>query len=418
MALRVCDSPGTPTSTRPRSAASATTSAAAGPPRTPSGSRSMLPFERTHRRLRRRRDRRRRRRVPVRAEHPGRQPPVRRRHGRRRALPTHRRQGILGRMMRAQLADVRERGEPIAALWASEETIYGRFGYGLAAQDVMIRASRVHAALQPGLPGRVGTTRLVGHDEALKVFPRIYDRVRRTTPGFISRSKAWWELRKLDDRPERRRGGGELNRVLLEIDGRPVGLRPLPDQGRVRGRHQQEPACEVLEAIGDSPVAVRELWRYLLGDRLDGRDRLRAAAGRPPALPARAAAEPPRLEGLRRPLAAARRPAAPRSRRAPSPATAASRSRSRPTRSSPTTSAPGRSRTASRAARAAAPTSGSTCRRSPAPTSAASRSPTSRAPAASRRSRAAASRAPTRSTTWLRSPGVPKYSEPRDLLAV
>ena len=43
----------------------------------------------------------------------------------------------------------------------------------------------------------------MGHDEALKVFPRIYDRVRRTTPGFISRSKAWWELRKLDDRPER-----------------------------------------------------------------------------------------------------------------------------------------------------------------------------------------------------------------------
>jgi len=34
--------------------------------------------------------------------------------------------------MREQLTDVRERGEPIAALWASEETIYGRFGYGLA----------------------------------------------------------------------------------------------------------------------------------------------------------------------------------------------------------------------------------------------------------------------------------------------
>ncbi len=71
-------------------------------------------------------------------------------------LPTHRRRGILDRMMRAQLADVRERGEPLAALWASEETIYGRFGYGLSAQDVMIRASRVHAALRPDLPGPDG----------------------------------------------------------------------------------------------------------------------------------------------------------------------------------------------------------------------------------------------------------------------
>ena len=98
-------------------------------------------------------------------------------------LPTHRRRGILDRMMRAQLADVRERGEPVAALWASEETIYGRFGYGLAAQDVMIRASRVHAALRSELPGRTGTTRLVGHDEALRVFPRIYDRVATAIAG-------------------------------------------------------------------------------------------------------------------------------------------------------------------------------------------------------------------------------------------
>ena len=34
--------------------------------------------------------------------------------------------------MRAQLDDVHARGEPIAALWASEGGIYGRFGYGLA----------------------------------------------------------------------------------------------------------------------------------------------------------------------------------------------------------------------------------------------------------------------------------------------
>src|SRR5215475_5347450 len=46
--------------------------------------------------------------------------------------PTHRRRGVLRSMMDAQLRDVHERGEPIAALWASEETIYSRFGYGIA----------------------------------------------------------------------------------------------------------------------------------------------------------------------------------------------------------------------------------------------------------------------------------------------
>jgi len=178
-------------------------------------------------------------------------------------LPTHRRRGILDRLMRAQLADVRERGEPIAALWASEETIYGRFGYGLAAQDIMIEASRVHAALRSELPGPVGTTRLVGHDEALRVFPRVYDRIRRRTPGFLSRTRTWWEVRKLDDRPERRRGAGELNRVLLEIDGRPVGYALYRIKLEFEGAINTSRVV-VLEAIGDSPVATREIWRYLL----------------------------------------------------------------------------------------------------------------------------------------------------------
>ena len=49
-------------------------------------------------------------------------------------FPTHRRRGVLRAMMRAQLDDVHARGEPLALLWASEDTIYGRFGYGMASQ--------------------------------------------------------------------------------------------------------------------------------------------------------------------------------------------------------------------------------------------------------------------------------------------
>jgi predicted acetyltransferase len=178
-------------------------------------------------------------------------------------LPTHRRRGILDRMMRAQLADVRERGEPLAALWASEETIYGRFGYGLAALDAMVRAKRVDAALRAALPGRQGAMRLVGHDEALKVFPRVYERVRRQTTGFLSRSPEWWDVRKLRDTPDRRRGAGELNRVLLELDGRPAGYvlyRIKLEFAEATNKSQ----VRVLEAIGDSPAATRELWRFLL----------------------------------------------------------------------------------------------------------------------------------------------------------
>src|SRR3954463_6049888 len=61
--------------------------------------------------------------------------------------PTHRRRGLLTAMMRRQLEDVRAAGEPVAALWASEGAIYGRFGYGIAARHAHLTARRPLARL-------------------------------------------------------------------------------------------------------------------------------------------------------------------------------------------------------------------------------------------------------------------------------
>src|SRR4051812_40613740 len=56
-------------------------------------------------------------------------------------LPTHRRRGLLSRLMRDDLAAARERGEPVAVLIASEWPIYGRFGFGAAADAVELELS-------------------------------------------------------------------------------------------------------------------------------------------------------------------------------------------------------------------------------------------------------------------------------------
>ena len=178
-------------------------------------------------------------------------------------LPSHRRRGLLTRMARAQLADVRARGEPIAALWASEETIYGRHGYGMASLcQVDMRLPRAHAALRDGRPP-AGAVRLVSSDEALAEFPRLYERVRRRTVGFTSRSRDWWELRNLADRPEQRRGGGPLNRVLLEEGGRPAGYALYRVASQFEGAINKG-SVRVIEAIAVSPAATRELWSFLM----------------------------------------------------------------------------------------------------------------------------------------------------------
>ena len=111
-------------------------------------------------------------------------------------LPTHRRRGVLTAMMRTQLEDIRDRGEPIAALWASEEVIYGRFGYGMASLGGEIALPSGYTGLrQP--PDETARTRLISLEDAKAVLPGIYDRVRVVTPGMFNRTDAWWELRNL-----------------------------------------------------------------------------------------------------------------------------------------------------------------------------------------------------------------------------
>lgn len=131
---------------------------------------------------------------------------------------THRRQGIVTAMMRRQLEDVRAKGEPMAALWASESLIYGRFGYGLAAQSIDWSIERARAKVEFAVPAR-GRTRFIDTDEARETWPALWDQVQRERPGMMPRSPAWWSVRIFAD-PEPFRNDMSANRyVSYEVDG-------------------------------------------------------------------------------------------------------------------------------------------------------------------------------------------------------
>ena len=176
--------------------------------------------------------------------------------------PTHRRRGVLTAMMRAQLDDAHERGEPLAALWASEAPIYGRFGFGLASWSSDMELAREYTAFH-GPPPEGVRARLVEKEEALELFPPIWEAVRRDRPGMFSRSRDWWECRALADVPARREGAGPHRRVVFELDWEVVGYAiyrhaPEWDAGSASG------AVRVVEALGTTPDATAAIWRYLL----------------------------------------------------------------------------------------------------------------------------------------------------------
>ena len=120
---------------------------------------------------------------------------------------------------RKQLGDIREWGQPLATLYASEGAIYRRYGYGPASLSGGIAISRESTSFYASPPS-TGRTRMVTADEALELFPPVYDRLAAETPGMLSRSRDWWETRRLATGPWAK---GELFKIVLEIDGRPEG---------------------------------------------------------------------------------------------------------------------------------------------------------------------------------------------------
>ena len=173
--------------------------------------------------------------------------------------PTHRRRGALRAMMDAQLRDVHERGEPIAALWASEETIYGRFGYGIASRAYEMTLQRVWSAFARPLERR-GQVRFVSPEEAAELFPPVWDALRRQRPGVPSRSEAWWKLRVLRMPDEEKANPRRF--VALDLDGETPGY-AIYRRESAWADGNSSAKLEVQEAIGATPQATAEIWRYL-----------------------------------------------------------------------------------------------------------------------------------------------------------
>ncbi|MGI9529853.1 MAG: GNAT family N-acetyltransferase, partial [Acidimicrobiia bacterium] len=174
--------------------------------------------------------------------------------------PTHRRQGVLTKMMGMHLEQAIEREQPLAGLWASESAIYGRFGYGPAtyAHDLTVPTDRVGIPEGPA----TDTVRLIDADDAFDVLPAIYDEVRSTLPGTLSRSEAWWKHRRLRD-PEHWREGGSSRRIAVARRGdRAVGYVTYRQKEKWEGM-VAEGTVEVIEVIAFDDDARRSLWHYL-----------------------------------------------------------------------------------------------------------------------------------------------------------
>jgi predicted acetyltransferase len=185
-------------------------------------------------------------------------------------LPTYRRRGIMSAMMRYQLADSADRGEPVAALFASEPEIYGRFGFGCASEHLRLTIRRGDGRLIPPALGTAEPPRLrVAEPGKLHgELGAVYEAVRAATPGLPERDERWWRAATAD--PEFGREGASPKMCLIaEDDSGPRGyalysVKPNWDDGIPDGQ------LRLHELMTTDPQTTAAIWTDLLTRDLVG----------------------------------------------------------------------------------------------------------------------------------------------------
>ncbi|MEV8636794.1 GNAT family N-acetyltransferase [Streptosporangium sp. NPDC051023] len=182
-------------------------------------------------------------------------------------LPTHRRQGVLTAMLERLWSDTAERGEPLAALYASEAAIYGRFGFGAAT-----RAVSVEIATDRPLGLRVepdpGPLRLISPLEAPKVLGPLYGRAAARRAGQFLRDERWWAGSVLAETDEEDQDLTAPRVVILGEEPRGYAV--------YRSKQGDDSAgspgvVQLVELEADTVEAEAALWRYLASVDLTSR---------------------------------------------------------------------------------------------------------------------------------------------------
>ncbi len=187
--------------------------------------------------------------------------------------PLRRRRGILNSLMRRQLDQAHERGEPAGALYASESGIYGRYGYGVAAPVLSFEIPTARAGLRTPV-GEVPELGLLDVDEALERLPAIYERARGRRPGAMSRSPQRWRAFLGYDPEGERKGYSARFHVALEDRGYLVyQLKDDWDEGVPDG------TLQIVELVALDTSAHAALWQLCLSMDLMGQV---SARQRPP----------------------------------------------------------------------------------------------------------------------------------------
>lgn len=180
-------------------------------------------------------------------------------------LPTHRRQGLLTRMMAAELGAARARGDVLSTLIAAEYPIYGRYGYGPAASiaEWEIDVPRTGLDRRRPVPADGGRIDLVDAAEVREVGPELHERLRAVTHGAVNRDERWWRLTTGLEEMSYRPYKEKFHAVYRTAAGEVAGLAVYTADDHWTDAKVPLNTVQVKDLIAVTPEAERALWHFL-----------------------------------------------------------------------------------------------------------------------------------------------------------
>ena len=178
--------------------------------------------------------------------------------------PDHRRRGLLSSMIATHFDRSLARREPVSALFAAEPAIYGRFGYGSAAENLRLTLAR-RAPLRSVSGSAELELRLESADPVthLDLVHAVHNAAGAGRPGWIERTTSTLRSRHLAD-PRPGRDGAEQLRIVTVRDA--VGARGYAlfrrKESWVAGVPQGKVRVADLAAVDGA--AAHRLWSFLL----------------------------------------------------------------------------------------------------------------------------------------------------------
>ncbi|SEM40161.1 GNAT family N-acetyltransferase [Streptacidiphilus jiangxiensis] len=179
---------------------------------------------------------------------------------------THRRRGLLNRMMRQDLDAAVARGEAFAMLIAAEFGIYGRYGFGPAtAQQGKVIDKQRYGGIRVPAASDQGSIELLTMAEMGKIGPELHERFRRTRPGVVSRDTVDWQFKTGELLNPDRAFKEPLVALYRDAAGTPAGLlayRVTDDDWR--NWVPRTTTLKVDDYFAVDWAAEAALWRYAL----------------------------------------------------------------------------------------------------------------------------------------------------------